>query len=222
VADNPAPCRAALARPDREVRLRFTGLIAAREPWERALDSNRGVAQSRQAGFGGDRRKKTSGWSQMDPPNRAAAEEYQPRPHPRDVPPTIGGQRWDDTRFTAAPLPDGRWEIVAAPSGPALSRLPLGGALVPVIEQIDAVDTVEGEGDASPEGSRPQRPPPRSDAYGRPLRRRDGGVPLSASIQSLHRVAVGPPGRFQIDAERQPAQGDDRRRSSMPGASGGR
>ena len=39
VADNPAPYRAALARPDREVRLRFTGLIAAREPWERALDS---------------------------------------------------------------------------------------------------------------------------------------------------------------------------------------
>jgi len=33
------PHRAALARPDREVRLRFTGLIAAREPWERALDS---------------------------------------------------------------------------------------------------------------------------------------------------------------------------------------
>ncbi len=39
VSETPARYRALLAAPDREVRLRFTGLLKQKEPWERVLDS---------------------------------------------------------------------------------------------------------------------------------------------------------------------------------------
>lgn len=39
VAGQPKPYTAYLTRPDRQVRLRFLGMLAAKEPWERALDS---------------------------------------------------------------------------------------------------------------------------------------------------------------------------------------